>query len=272
VVKIVEIIQISDLHYGSGFKKEYMDNVISYINNTRPDVVICTGDIVHRGRLVQFQGVSPFLKEIKTKLLLVPGNHDAKNNGLIFFEKFFGPRRRSMIIDEVDTIVVGLSSVMDDMKDGEIGDEQLLWLSQQFNKPEKSGVENRVLALHHHLIPLPLAGRKWSTIRDAGEILEFSQFYNIDLILSGHRHVPHAWVIGPTTFLYCGTSSSEKVRADEPPSFNHIKLDKGDLEVQMVSSIDLQKKTLLTRKEGRTEFIRPRRTRIEHLLETNFLD
>lgn len=272
MVRIVEIIQISDLHYGGGFKEEYMENVINYINNIRPDAVICTGDMAHKGRLAQFRGITPFLKKIKPKLLLVPGNHDAKNNGLIFFEKLFGPRRWSIRIEEKETIIVGLSSVMDDMKDGEIGDDQLLWLAQQFDKPTKPLLENRIMALHHHLIPLPLAGRKWTTVRDAGEILEFAQLYQIDLILSGHRHVPHAWVIGPTTFLYCGTSSSDKVRADEPPSFNHITLDKGDLDVQMVSSIDLQKQPLLTRKNGRTKFMRPRRTRIEHLLETNYLD
>jgi len=272
VVKIVEIIQISDLHYDGGFKEEYMENVINYINNSRPDAVICTGDIAHKGRLAQFRGISPFLEKIKPKLLLVPGNHDAKNNGLIFFEKFLGPRRRTMVIDEKDTIIVGLSSVIDDLKDGEIGDEQLVWLAEQFDKPGSPGLENRIIALHHHLIPLPLAGRKWTTVRDAGEILEFTQLYNIDLVLSGHRHVPHAWVIGPTTFLYCGTSSSDKVRADEPPSFNHISLDKGDLEVYIVNSINLKKSLLLERKEHHTEFIRPRKTRIEHLLASEVWD
>jgi 3',5'-cyclic AMP phosphodiesterase CpdA len=269
---MVELIQISDLHYGSEFKEEYIENIINYINDCRPDAVICTGDIAHKGRLEQFQGIVAYLKRIKPKLLIVPGNHDAKNNGLLFFEKLLGPRRRTMLIEEKDTILVGLSSVMDDIKDGEIGDEQLLWLAQQFENPKKPLLENRVIALHHHLIPLPLAGKKWTTVRDAGEILEFTQIYNIDLVLSGHRHVPHAWVIGPTTFLYCGTSSTEKVRADEPPSFNHIYLDKGDLEVFMVSSIDLEKNVLLTRKDGKTEFIRPRKARIEHLLKTNYLD
>jgi Icc protein len=270
----IELIQISDLHYGSEFKEEYMENIINYINEVRPDAVVCTGDIAHKGRLAQYQAILPLLNRIKLvcKMLIVPGNHDAQNNGLIFFEKVLGPRRSTMIIEEKDAIIVGLSSVIDDLKDGEIGDEQLLWLAEQFDKPGKPGLENRIIALHHHLIPLPLAGRKWTTVRDAGEILEFTQLYNIDLVLSGHRHVPHAWVVGSTTFLYCGTSSSEKVRADEPPSFNHIKLDKGDLEVYIVSSIDLQKHLLLTRKEDKTEFIRPRRTRIEHLLKTHYLD
>ncbi len=58
MVRLVEIIQISDLHYDSGFRKEYMENVISYINNTMPDVVICTGDIVHKGDLLATVGTS----------------------------------------------------------------------------------------------------------------------------------------------------------------------------------------------------------------------
>ena len=114
---------------------------------------------------------------------------------------------------------------------------------------------------------------KWNIVRDAGEILEFTQYAKIDLVLCGHRHVPHAWVIGPTTFLYCGTSTSIKSRVDDSPSFNHINLDKGDLDVQIINSSTLEKSQLLTRRENHTKFIRPRKTRIEHLLNQKvFLD
>ncbi|KKL15938.1 hypothetical protein LCGC14_2500570, partial [marine sediment metagenome] len=64
-VKLVELIQISDLHYGSEFEPEYMENIISYIKQVRPDVVICTGDIVHKGRIKQFEGILPYIKRIK---------------------------------------------------------------------------------------------------------------------------------------------------------------------------------------------------------------
>jgi predicted phosphodiesterase len=126
--------------------------------------------------------------------------------------------------------------------------------------------------VHHHLVPVPLSGQKFTTVRDAGEILEFTQLFEIDLVLMGHRHVPHAYVIGPTTYLYCGTSTSKKVRADDTPSFNHIFLHEGDLEVYMVNSINLEKHLLLERKEHQTEFVRPRKTRIEHLLASEVWD
>jgi len=267
---LVEIIQISDLHFGSEFVPEYMENIIKYIKENNPDAVICTGDIIHRGRVVQYKGVIPYIKRIKelSKFMAIPGNHDAKNSGLVFFEKLIGPRRSRLIIEEKDTIIVGVCSARDDMAEGMIGDEQLDWLGRQFNR----NLENRVLAVHHHLVPVPLSGQKFTTVRDAGEILEFTQLFEIDLVLMGHRHVPHAYVIGPTTYLYCGTSTSKKVRADDTPSFNHVILDEGDLEVYMVYSTNLEKHLLLERKEHRTEFIRPRKTRIEHLLASEVWD
>ncbi|MFX0033046.1 MAG: metallophosphoesterase family protein [Candidatus Hodarchaeota archaeon] len=267
---MVEIIQISDLHYGSEFEPDYMENVINYIENVSPDIVVCTGDIVHKGRTVQFKAVLPYLNRIKdiTRFMAIPGNHDAKNSGLIYFERIIAPRRSRVIIDEKDTLLVGICSARDDIAYGECGDEQLDWLGRQFDK----NLENRVIAVHHHLIPVPLSGQKFTTVKDAGEILEFTQLFEVDLVLMGHRHVPHAYVIGPTTFLYCGTSTSNKVRADDNPSFNHIFLNESDLEVFIVDSSNLKRSLLLERKEGHTKFVRPRRTRIEHLLTSAVWD
>ena len=267
---MVDIVHISDLHYPSEFIPECLENIIGYIEEKKPDVVICTGDLIHNGRVSQFHAILPYIERIRnaTKFVAVPGNHDSKNSGLIFFEKLIGPRRSRLIIEEKDTLIVGLCSARDDMSEGMIGDEQLDYAGRCFDK----NLENRILALHHHLIPVPLSGQKFTTVRDAGEILEFTQLFELDLVLMGHRHVPHAYVIGPTTFLYCGTSTSKKVRADDRPSFNHILLDEGDIEVHIVDSKSLESTLLLERKLSRTKFVRPRRTRIEHLLSSSVWD
>ncbi|MBY8990782.1 MAG: metallophosphoesterase [Candidatus Lokiarchaeota archaeon] len=272
---MVEIIQISDLHYGSEFREDLFENIINYVKETKPDVVICTGDIVHKGRVIQYKNFLPYLNQLKeiSNFLAVPGNHDAKNSGIIFFEKIIGPRRSRMLLEDKNSIIVGVCSARDDMAEGMIGDEQLDWLGRQFDK----NLENRIMALHHHLIPIPMSGQKFTTVRDAGEILEFTQLFEIDLVLMGHRHVPHAYTISwrnssNTTFLYCGTSTSNKVRSDDSPSFNHIYLDEGDLEVYIVNSDNLEKSLLVERKAHHTEFIRPRKTRIEHLLASEVWD
>jgi len=271
---MVEIIQISDLHYGSEFVREYFENIIEYIEEIRPDVVICTGDIVHKGRVKQFKAILPFIERIRavSPFLAVPGNHDAKNSGLMYFEQIIGPRRSRMVLEEKDTLIVGLCSARDDMSEGMIGDEQLDFAGRCFDK----NLENRIMALHHHLIPPPLSGQKFTTVRDAGEILELTQLFEVDLVLMGHRHVPHAYILDnnrtDTIFLYCGTSTSNKVRADDIPSFNHINLSEGDIEVYMVDSTNLEKSLLLERIRHKTKFVRPRRSRIEHLLISEVWD
>ncbi len=268
---MVEIIQISDLHYGSEFRDSYFDNVVQYIKDIKPDAVVLTGDIVHKGRYKQYQNIVPYIQRIKDStqnFLAIPGNHDAKNNGLIFFEKFIGHRRSKLVLEDKKTIIVGVCSAKDDLSVGELGDEQLDYLGRMLNVD----YENRVIAMHHHAIAVPYSGRKQTTLVDAGELIELALLFKIDLVIMGHKHIPHGYVIGPTTFLYCGTSTSDKVRADDSPSFNHIILNEGNLEVQLVNSITLEKSLLLERREGQTKFVRPRKTRIEHLLKSEVWD
>ena len=268
---MVEIIQISDLHYGSEFRDSYFDNVVQYIKDNKPDLVVLTGDIVHKGRVRQYENIVPYIQRIKEStenFLVVPGNHDARNNGLIFFEKFIGPRRSKLVLEDKHTIIVGVCSAKDDLSLGELGDEQLDYLGRMLNVK----YENRVIAMHHHAIAVPYSGRKQTTLVDAGELIELALLFKIDLVIMGHKHIPHAYVIDSTTFLYCGTSTSDKIRADESPSFNHIILNKGDLEVQLVNSITLEKLLLLERRNNQTKFVRPRKTRIEHLLKSEVWD
>jgi len=261
---MVELVHFGDLHYGDDkeFREEYLLNVIDYINDNRPDAAICAGDFVHKGLLKQYKGIAPFIKQIKVPLISVPGNHDCKSNGIINFETFIGPRRSKLELEKKDTIIVGLNSAKADSSVGEIGDEQLEWCAFQFNKT----LENRILAMHHHVAAIPYSGRKQNTLLDAGEMLEFVQLFEIDLVCMGHKHIPYCIQMGNTLFLYCGTASSIKVRAKESPSFNHIILDGGDLEVNIINAKNLKEKPLFIKREGLTRFIRPRKTRIEHLI------
>ena len=261
---MVEIVQVSDFHYGSGFKDELFDNVVEYLKKNTPDAIICTGDLVHKGRKFQFEPLLPYLETLESiaPLMCIPGNHDVKNSGLLFFEHLISPRRSTMIFDDKDTIIIGACSANDDLSKGEIGDEKLEWIARQFHQP----LQNRILALHHHLIALPNAGRKLTTVYDAGEILELSRLFEVDVVLMGHRHISHAYVIEPTSFIYCGTTTSHKMRANDRPSFNRITLDEGDLEVHLINSEDLEEELLLKRENGRTKYVRPRKTRIEHIL------
>lgn len=268
---MVEFVHFSDLHIGSGdHREEWIQATIDYINDSAVDFAVCTGDLTDKGRMEQFKQAARLLKEIEKPLICVPGNHDVKNNGLTFYEQLIGPRRSRTVLEDLDTIVLGIKSPKPDLREGEVGDSQLEWIIKSF---KKYPLENRVMALHHHLIAVPDAGQRRDVVSDAGDVLALTQAFQVDVVLCGHKHVPHAWVIGPTTFLYCGTTASEKFRHDEPPSFNHVLLDREDLEIGLVSAADLDnRQPLLVRKGGRTRFIRPRKFRIEHLRDASELE
>ncbi|MHA1732057.1 MAG: metallophosphoesterase family protein [Promethearchaeota archaeon] len=261
------MVQFSDLHYGhKEFRPQYFDRLVDYIVGARPDVAVCTGDITDSGNREQFADIKPYLDLIRdiVPLVCVPGNHDAKNNGLLFYEEFIGPRTTKLEFPEEKLLLLGLSSPLTDVRSGYLGNFQLQWMVKMLQRyPE----HKTVLALHHHLVQVPDAGRNRDTIWDAGDVLEVTQTFDVDLVLMGHRHVPHAYTIGNTTLLYCCTSATVKTKAEEHPSCNHIVLEDDRLEVHTISSVDGERKPLYKREGGRVVFSRRRNTRLRNLLE-----
>ena len=81
---MIDIVHISDLHCGSKeFSEEYMLNVVDYINTKKPDLVINTGDIAHKGKEDQYLEIKKYLDTIRVPMIVTPGNHDMKKNGII---------------------------------------------------------------------------------------------------------------------------------------------------------------------------------------------
>jgi len=263
---MVEIIHVSDFHVGSKeFREDYLYNVIDYINENKPDIVISTGDLTHKAKKEQYERVREYISMIKVPILNVCGNHDVRNNGVVFFERFIGPRRSVLTLDDKDIFFMGMRSPRDNTSEGELGDPQIEWMVDHLKRNDK---KLKVLALHHHLVAVPSAGAKRNTVVDAGEVLQLIQDYDIDLVLQGHRHVPHTWRFGNSVLLYSGTSASEKVRADDKPCFNQISLYEDELEVYVVDSIKLDKNLLIHQKRGETNYIKPRRARIDHIIHS----
>jgi 3',5'-cyclic AMP phosphodiesterase CpdA len=269
----MEIIHLSDLHYGSAeFKEKCFENIIEYIAGykSKIDLVIITGDITDHGRYEEYEGIKRYIDRIPTEKLIVPGNHDISKNGAgkINYETFFGSTTTNNISKKSNCLALGICSAKDGIAISEIGDQQLRYIAEQYlNNSEK----RKILALHHHLIAVPYSSKSLNIPIDAGEVLEILRMFEIELVLMGHRHVPHVWTLNGTTFLYCGTSTSGKVRANEPPCFNHIYMDDFELEVDIVDSYSLNKQPLLRRTPKDVNFIKYRKARIEYLLHAKIL-
>ena len=87
------IAQISDLHVGSiNFVDELLVNAINDLNEIHPDVTIVTGDITDNGYFLEYEEAVTYLDQIKSPILVVPGNHDARHVGDECFEELIKNR------------------------------------------------------------------------------------------------------------------------------------------------------------------------------------
>jgi hypothetical protein len=55
----------------------------------------------------------------------------------------------------------------------------------------------------------------------------------VDLVLSGHRHVPYVWSISGVRVVHSGTVSTLRVRGTMPPSYNVIEIDADEVRIAM---------------------------------------
>ena len=70
------ILHLSDLHFGRNDKPESIEALARLIEEARPELVIASGDLTHRGLRSQHERAAAFLRGLDLPLLAIPGNHD----------------------------------------------------------------------------------------------------------------------------------------------------------------------------------------------------
>ena len=199
------IAHLSDLHCGGPyFEANLLERAISEVNELRPDIVICSGDLTTFGFKHEYQLARSYLDRINCdSFVVVPGNHDARNVGYVHFEQLFGDRSSVLFKDGV--AVVAVDSTEPDLDHGQIGRGRYAWIEEKFAQEPAT---LRIFVLHHHLLPVPGTGRERNVVYDAGDALECLQRAGVHLVLSGHKHVPYAWRLENLFVVNTGTVSS----------------------------------------------------------------
>jgi 3',5'-cyclic AMP phosphodiesterase CpdA len=89
----------------------------------------------------------------------------------------------------------------------------------------------KIFVIHHHLIPIPGTGRERNIIYDAGDVLELLADTEVDLVLSGHKHVPYSWKLENMFIVNAGTASTTRLRGNTRPCYNVIEIEDGRVKV-----------------------------------------
>ena len=215
------IVQLSDLHCGGQyFVPGLLERAISEINDLKPDIVVCSGDLTTFGFKHEYEEARRYLDKVECEaMVVIPGNHDSRNVGYVHFEDLFGDRNSVLRVGPAT--VVAVDSTEPDLDHGQIGRGRYPWIEEKFAEGD---AELRIFVLHHHLLPIPGTGRERNIVYDAGDAIECLQRSGVDIVLSGHKHVPYAWRLEDLFVINAGTVSSQRLRGRTRPCYNLIEI------------------------------------------------
>jgi 3',5'-cyclic AMP phosphodiesterase CpdA len=236
---MARLIHLSDLHFGA-HDPQIVEAVERKVEETKPDLVVISGDFTQRARTEQFQEACRFLERLRDAghdLLAVPGNHDVPLYDV--FRRFLSPLTRYMrYIDDTlcpmqevpGATVLGINTARSlTFKDGRINDDQMRFIRETFDRTDPNAM--RILVTHHPLFALQVGESITPAVGRSALALDAIGDAGVDMLLAGHNHdasvhsardlVTRA---GPALVVQAGTATSTRVR-DQQQSFNKIEID-----------------------------------------------
>lgn len=203
----LRFVQVSDSHLG--FKGTANPDVtatfataVNQVNalGYEPDFVMHTGDITHLSTAAEFGQARDIMSDLRTpRVLTVPGEHDAINDGGRTYRKFFGAQTQgegwySFDIKGVHVISLVNTTSVDAL--GHLGPDQL-----EFVRRDIAGLSSETPVILFSHIPLFAMYPKWGwSTDDAVRLLAMFRRFGSVTCLNGHVHQLFKKVEGNVTF------------------------------------------------------------------------
>lgn len=228
------IAHLSDPHFGTEVPV-VLQAVQTALHALQPDLVIVSGDMTQRARKHEFRGARNFLDGLKAPaIMVIPGNHDIPLFNV--FARALTPYRNYCdafgapcgIWTGTDTIVMALDSTSPLRHTrGKLRTAQLADLARRI--PPSTTPRLRIACAHQPLHTAWLEDQH-EVLIDAGNAADVFAGHDVDIVLSGHVHVP---LVTTTREAFpglrrhfilsgAGTAVSHRIRPGAPNSFNVI--------------------------------------------------
>ena len=185
------VLHVSDLHFGRRENPAAQEALLALSGRIRPDLVVASGDLSHRGRREQLEAATAHLRALDVPVLAIPGNHDIPYTFPARFTRPWAEFERLWETTEPvyradGLFVVGLNSVRPwRHQSGRLTDEQLARADRLFDEAPDGAL--RIAVLHHHLLGAPWRSRK-KPVAKRNLVLAKLVESGAELILAGHIH------------------------------------------------------------------------------------
>lgn len=211
---------VSDLH--SGYQVAYKQ--MTDLMKSSADFLVFNGDIVDWGNKAEYIIVSGLTDSSYLPIYTNVGNHEDWQNGIKFYQSYFGPLQKSFVYS--DSLFVFLDSYS-----GSIGNKQFSWLNSILkNSQEKyKFVFCHIPALNAHTKEFDNRDYKQPQMRqnlynpsESLRLLNMLNEYNVNYLFSGHDHVWSSNVFGEVTQTTTGSFGGKMTNSD---TVSYLKVD-----------------------------------------------
>jgi 3',5'-cyclic AMP phosphodiesterase CpdA len=188
---MTRVLHVSDLHFGTRVEPVLERSLTALRERVRPELVVATGDLTHRGRRDQHERAADFLRSLGAPVLAVPGNHDIPYT---FPARFTAPWREFERLWETTEpmyssdglFVLGLNSVQPwRHQSGALGRDHLRRACETLAAAPPRAF--KMVAFHHHLVGAPWRSTK-KPVAERNRVLATLVDSGAELVLAGHIH------------------------------------------------------------------------------------
>lgn len=194
------IVQISDLHvqtepdraYGVVDTNPLVKNAIAHLNalDPQPDVVVATGDLVHRGTVEEYEQLQNILADLNYPIYLVPGNHDDRSAlKQVFSGHTYLPREQEHLsygVDKYPVRMVMVDTTIPGKGGGQVDSDRLSWIREQLSSAPD---QPTILFMHHPLFVTGIPKMDTIGLEGREQLAELvAQHSQVARVSCGHLH------------------------------------------------------------------------------------
>lgn len=236
----IDILQISDLHFGPHFYAPAASAVVAFAMSTPPSCIVVSGDLTQRAKRDQFRECGAFLGQLRAicPVVVIPGNHDIPLFRV--FERLSRPyahyehyisreKHQSLRLDDVVICAINTTHPTRRITDPRLDPDELKYAGNVFTENGDCGF--RILVTHQDPFNFP-AKVPFATFA------AWLETHRVSMILSGHSHVSFTTAMnlpGHTLLRTgCGTTTSTRWRLEEGQlnSMMRLRISASDLKIE----------------------------------------
>lgn len=225
------LIQISDCHIDDPIEVMGVNthanliSVVSAITKHNCDTLLITGDLTHNGRLSSYQVLQNILTPIKSKVVVLSGNHDQIDNLNQVFSEQLIPK-----FNLGNWEIITIDSTQASKTSGYVTKQVLNQLDQDL---KNSVAKYNIVALHHPIVSMQSDWDDSLSLENADELFNVMNKYpKIKAVLWGHAHQASEFDNNNVALISC-PSTALQFDNETRVGFNHYTLhDDGKLEYE----------------------------------------